>query len=334
MDLDGTRSRRRPRGHGFTLIELLVVISIIGILMGILIPALAGARLTARSTVGVANLRSLSQVLMLYEHEQRFFPSPFDPTPEAQGRRVPGTQWSDALHPSAEEPVWDFLVPAQPQWSTEFFATYWYSWLSDWHGQGGREAEVQFSPADRLALDQLNQFRSRPAVRNGRYLWPGSYYMSPTLWSAPGRFSAGARGAMTADTLAPKSVHSVANPSQKVLLWERADFARNNRITISGGNALREQKAPNWCNPEARPHVATGDGSVTQADMGEIGDAAAENDAFLPGGRIQPSDLMPLYPSWRPEQLQALGGSASSDGEFPLYFWATNQGVRGVDLPK
>ena len=322
----------RPR-QGFTLIELLVVISIIGILMGILIPALAGARLTARSTVGVANMRSLSQMLMIYEQEQQFFPTPFESETDSSARRVRGTLWFDALHPSADEPVWRFQTP-RPEWNTELFAAYWYSWLSDWHAQGGRDSEVQFSPADRLALDQLAQFRSTQSVRNGQYLWPGSYYLSPTLWSVPSRFGAGARGAMTAGTLAPTSISSVASPSQKVLLWERADFARNNRIAISGGSATRQRQAPNWCSPEARPHVATADGSVVQADIGRISDAAAADNAYLPGGRIQPSDLLPLYPSRIPDQLDPLGGVTSSDGEFPLFFWATNQGVRGVDLPK
>lgn len=322
------------RARAFTLIELLVVISIIGILMGILIPALAGARLTARSTVGVANLRSLSQLVMLYEHEQRFFPMPFDPETDARARRVRGTRWSDALHPTGDEPVWNFEVPAAPQWSTEFFAVYWYSWLSDWTSQGGRDSEVQFSPADRLALDQLAQYRSLQDSRNGKYLWPSSYYMSPTLWSSPSRFGAGARDAMTAGSLAPTSAASLAQPADKVLLWERADFARNNRISINGGSATRQRMAPNWCNPEARPHVATGDGSVRQSDMRKIGEAAAADSAFLPGGRIQPSDLMPLYPSWRPDRLESLGGVAGSDGEYPLYFWATNGGVRGVDLPR
>ncbi len=322
------------RGRGFTLIELLVVISIIGVLLGILIPALAGARLTARSTVGVVNLRSLSQMLMLYEQEQQFFPNPFDPKPDDRARRVRGTRWADALHPSEDEPVGDFEGPAQPQWSTEFFSVYWYSWLSDWHQQGARDSEVQFSPADRLALDQLNQYRSRVEVRNGRYLWPGSYYMSPTLWSSPSRYSAGARGAMSAETLSPMSISSVGQPAYKVLLWERADFAKNNRITINSGSATREQLPPSWCNPEARPHVATGDGSVRQVDIGRLSDLAADNDEYLPGGRIQPSDLMPLYPSWRPERLLPLGGTSGSDGEYPLFFWATNDGIRGVDLPR
>ncbi len=322
------------RSRGFTLIELLVVISIIGVLLGILIPALAGARLTARSTVGVVNLRSLSQMVMLYENEQRFFPTPFDPREEGRARRVSGTRWADALHPSEDAPVWDFAVPSQPEWSTEFFAVYWYSWLNDWHQQGARDSEVQFSPADRLALDQLNQYRSRPEVRNGRYLWPGSYYMSPTMWTSAGRFFAGARGEMSAGMLSPMSVSSVALPAYKVLLWERADFAKNNRISVNGGSVTREQLAPSWCNPEARPHVATGDGSVRQADMGRISDLAAENNEYLPGGRIQPSDLMPLYPSWRPDRLLPLGGSTGSDGEYPLFFWATNDGIRGVDLPR
>lgn len=322
------------RQYGFTLIELLVVISIIGILMGILIPALAGARLTARATVGVANLRSLSQILMIYEHEQRFFPMPFDPETDARNRRVPNSVWSDALHPTANEPFWNFEVPPQPQWSTESFGMYWYSWLADWHQQGARDSEVQFSPADRLALDQLAQFRSLQDSRNGLYLWPTSYYMSPTLWSAPSRYFAGARGAMGPGTLMPTSSASLAQPADKVLLWERADFAKNSRIALGGGTATRQPIAPSWANPEAKPHVATGDGSVRQADIGKISDAAADSQVFLPGGRIQPSDLMPLKGPRRPSGIDSIGGAFGSDGDYPLFFWATNGGVRGVDLPK
>ena len=45
--------------HAFTLIELLVVISIIGILMSLLLPALGASRTMARKSTSAANLRSM-----------------------------------------------------------------------------------------------------------------------------------------------------------------------------------------------------------------------------------------------------------------------------------
>jgi len=57
------------RGRGFTLIELLVVVSIIALLIGILLPALGGARDSARSVKCLSNMRSLSMAMMMHAED-------------------------------------------------------------------------------------------------------------------------------------------------------------------------------------------------------------------------------------------------------------------------
>lgn len=59
---------------GFTLIELLVVISIIGILMGIIIPSLSAARATGRDAKRVADIKSIQLSLALYYSDNLRYP--------------------------------------------------------------------------------------------------------------------------------------------------------------------------------------------------------------------------------------------------------------------
>lgn len=69
----GRRSRSISRA-GFTLVELLVVISIIGMLMALLFPAINSARETGRQNTCRNNIRSIGQGLAQYEAAKNVFP--------------------------------------------------------------------------------------------------------------------------------------------------------------------------------------------------------------------------------------------------------------------
>ena len=66
---------RVRRSRGFTLVELLVVIAIIGTLVALLLPAVQGARESARKTSCTNNIRNLVLACTQYHDAQQSFPS-------------------------------------------------------------------------------------------------------------------------------------------------------------------------------------------------------------------------------------------------------------------
>ncbi|MFQ5429163.1 MAG: type II secretion system protein [Phycisphaerae bacterium] len=77
-------SRSSPaRTYAFTLLELLVVLAILAVLLGLLTPALSGARCEATKTTCLANMRALGQALATYgTDDEKGYTSPIHPRAE------------------------------------------------------------------------------------------------------------------------------------------------------------------------------------------------------------------------------------------------------------
>jgi prepilin-type N-terminal cleavage/methylation domain-containing protein len=116
----GLRGRFR---EGFTLVELLVAIAIIGVLIGLVLPAVQMVRESARRTQCRTNLRNLALAIQSFETAHRAFPAGYvvnhaaadlDPgTLDAS----PGTGWGLAIAAYLEDPRAAGVVrPADPTW--------------------------------------------------------------------------------------------------------------------------------------------------------------------------------------------------------------------------
>jgi prepilin-type N-terminal cleavage/methylation domain-containing protein len=281
--------------RAFTLIELLIVIGIIALLIGLLLPALASARRTARSAAGFANLRSLSMVMASYvDANKEEFLNPFRPS-WPQLPQYTGMTWTKIQSSGDPTQQWDFAAPLCPPAHTEGFAGVWYSYLAEYRG-GKRTDSEQVSPADGDLVSALRDGEKDQATRDGAVLMPTSFYYSVAFWSRSDRFPGHCREDMKPEYIHTALLPSVTYPSAKVVLFERCDFA-SGRVPLS------------WCDQRAKTHIALVDGSCETQDMADLY-AAAQQDATL-----IPTDT-------------CCGGQSP----IPPFFWATLNGIKGRDL--
>lgn len=93
-----------PPRAAFTLVELLATLAIVGMLVGLLLPAVQGARELSRKTACAHNVRQLALGIAGYESARRQFPAGCDLAP--RGPALPtGTEhaWSSFVLPYLEQ---------------------------------------------------------------------------------------------------------------------------------------------------------------------------------------------------------------------------------------
>jgi prepilin-type N-terminal cleavage/methylation domain-containing protein len=169
---------RGPRGPrpAFTLVELLVVITIIGILLALLLPAVQMARESARRSQCTNNLKQIGLAMANYEQAAKSLPpeaifgrGPYTLNPNNKPLDIPRYAfhhtWCTALLPYMEQGnLYDQVNPWLRAWGQPLVATVVPAFLCPSEGSGyGRDASMTHN----LAVTHYS-------VSEGYWSWPGA----------------------------------------------------------------------------------------------------------------------------------------------------------------
>jgi prepilin-type N-terminal cleavage/methylation domain-containing protein len=307
-----------PRRPAFTLIELLVVIAIIALLIGMLLPSLAGARLAAQQAVSLANLRSNGTFFQTYaqDHRDRLV-NPFDSHSKC-GLGTISWVWVQGRNCTYG---WDYTSGGPGGQGTELYGMHWVAHTMFAYEPDASRYKSNIAPGDRALHNWFKE--NQPAQFDLEWLFPTSYWYPPVFWQTPDRFAGVTRTPATAANrflIRANLVSEVLYPASKVLLFEGRDY--------------QSRLKPMWNTAGSNTPAAVVDGSARILRMANIIQETSLPSTVEPGKLEAPSGV------WNPTE-GVLGGGYYQYGQGqgfrwtyggPAYFWSTRHGIRGRDF--
>jgi prepilin-type N-terminal cleavage/methylation domain-containing protein/prepilin-type processing-associated H-X9-DG protein len=276
-------SHRRGLRGGFTLVELLVVITIIGILIALLLPAVQAAREAARRISCGNNLKQIGLALHNYGESKKVFPPGAISDPDANpltDTTYPVNIWAEAgtssgtkLHGTS------WMLQILPQVENESLASRWSYKTNVWNNATVAQTDVKgyYCPSRRTAL--------RPGI--------DSDILLTSTWTGGGTDYGGCAGrhnAFSTDTTSPANLGQLLYPSLTCPITPPylAQLGTDNPLKMWG--------------IFGRINVST--------TFGEIRDGLSCTIATGELMRIKPSDNKPLPPAMSHDGW-AVGGDAT-----------------------
>lgn len=197
---------------GFTLIELLVTIGIVGILLGLLLPALGKARGSALQTVALSNVRQVGTQFEAYAGEHGAYPQQ-DPGEIPEGALPAGSDYE----PRGDEVIIPWYPGGVIIASTDYFGHSWMwpamvSSIDDWPTYW----ETWISPRKDQELPRLEDIGIGTDLRAEDMIsitYANGYVTRPSYWN-------GGQGSVEFALLREVRPHDVRYPSAKVMLWD------------------------------------------------------------------------------------------------------------------
>lgn len=160
------------RSSGFTLVELLIVIAIIGILIGLLLPAVNGVREAARRTDCQNQLKQIGLALQAYHEAHGHFPIGGQAAPNGSH----GYSWWVDILPHIEQDALYDQLDRDPNASS-------WGWSGDVPGAGNTNNRD-------LLYEQALPFGFCPSSPLPKFTWPHTQSYSPTYTGISGGYDA------------------------------------------------------------------------------------------------------------------------------------------------